>query len=174
MNQAAGPSALLAQAPDRPDRPEDEAPSREAPLREAMELLFFGYRQFTAGPDGILADYGFGRAHHRVIYFVGRHPGITVSDLLAILAITKQSLSRVLRDLRGGDFVRQQMDPDDLRRRRLFLTVRGSDLERRLVGHQAEFLGAAFAAAGPEAVAGFRRVLLAMLAPDNRPRPGGG
>src|SRR3546814_5831813 len=74
---------------------------REEELRQAMELLFFAYRDFTGEPDKILAAYGFGRAHHRVIYFVGRNPGITVSELLAILRITKQSLSRVLGQLVG-------------------------------------------------------------------------
>ncbi len=72
---------------------------REEELRQGMELLFFAYRDFTAEPDQILARYDFGRAHHRVIYFVGRHPAMTVTELLNILGITKQSLSRVLRQL---------------------------------------------------------------------------
>ncbi|MGE4281384.1 MAG: MarR family winged helix-turn-helix transcriptional regulator, partial [Magnetospirillum sp.] len=72
---------------------------REEELRQGIELLFFAYRDFTAEPDAILAEYGYGRAHHRVIYFVGRNPGMTVSDLLTILRITKQSLSRVLGQL---------------------------------------------------------------------------
>ena len=72
---------------------------REGELRKGMELLFYAYRDFTAEPDAMLAHYGFGRAHHRVIYFVGRYPGITVSSLLVILKITKQSLSRVLSQL---------------------------------------------------------------------------
>src|SRR3546814_15065715 len=76
---------------------------REEELRQAMELLFFAYRDFTGEPDKILAAYGFGRAHHRVIYFVGRNPGITVSELLAILRIPKQSLSRVLGKLLTSD-----------------------------------------------------------------------
>ncbi len=72
---------------------------REEDLRQGMELLFYAYRDFTSEPDAILANYRFGRAHHRVIHFVGRNPGITVSDLLGILKITKQSLSRVLSQL---------------------------------------------------------------------------
>jgi DNA-binding MarR family transcriptional regulator len=81
---------------------------REDELREAMELLFFAYRDFTSEPDAVLAEYAFGRAHHRVIYFVGRHPGMTVSDLLGILRITKQSLSRVLGQLVRDGFIVQR------------------------------------------------------------------
>ena len=84
---------------------------REEELRTGMELLFYAYREFTAEPDEILAEIGFGRAHHRVIYFVGRYPRITVSELLAILKITKQSLSRVLGELvRQGFIVRTRAD----------------------------------------------------------------
>ncbi|MCW8836123.1 MAG: MarR family transcriptional regulator, partial [Rhodospirillales bacterium] len=88
-------------------------------LRQAIELLFFAYRDFTGEPDEMLARYGFGRAHHRVIYFVGRHPGITVSDLLVILKITKQSLARVLRQLVKDGFIRQETGPRDRRQRLL-------------------------------------------------------
>ena len=95
---------------------------REEELRQAIELLYFAYRGFTAGPDRILADYGFGRAHHRVIYFVGRHPAITVKDLLAILGITKQSLSRVLGQLVRDGFITQRPGPRDRRQRLLELT----------------------------------------------------
>ena len=76
---------------------------RDADLREGIEMLYFAYRDFTARPDAILAEHGLGRAHHRVIYFVGRHPGMTVKDLLAILKITKQSLARVLRKVVAKD-----------------------------------------------------------------------
>ena len=79
-------------------------------LRRAMELLFFAYRDFTAEADALLADFGFGRAHHRVIYFVGRHPGMIVSELLEILKITKQSLSRVLGQLINDGFIHQRTD----------------------------------------------------------------
>ena len=81
---------------------------RDEELRQGMELVFYAYRDFTAEPDAILADYGFGRAHHRVIYFVGRNPNITVSALLEILQITKQSLSRVLSQLVREEFVIQR------------------------------------------------------------------
>ena len=105
---------------------------REEYLRQGIELLFFAYRDFTAEPDAILARHGFGRAHHRVIYFVGRHPGMAVTELLAILRITKQSLSRVLGALVDQGFVRQDADPTDRRRRLLHLTARGSALETEL------------------------------------------
>ena len=86
---------------------------RDEELRQGMELLFFAYRDFTAEPDKILAGYNFGRAHHRVIYFVGRHPSITVSELLNILGITKQSLSRVLGQLLQDGFVVQRPGVQD-------------------------------------------------------------
>ena len=89
----------------------------EEELRQAMELLFFAYRDFTGEADALLADFGFGRAHHRVIYFVGRHPGMAVSELLGILKITKQSLSRVLGQLIDDGFILQRTDAADLRRR---------------------------------------------------------
>src|ERR1700754_672898 len=90
---------------------------REDDLRQGIELLFFAYRDFTAKADETLVQYGFGRAHHRVIYFVGRNPGMTVSDLLDILKITKQSLSRVLGQLVRQGFIQQRPGPD--RRQRL-------------------------------------------------------
>ena len=92
---------------------------RDEELRQGMELVFYAYRDFTAEPDAILAEYGFGRAHHRVIYFVGRNPGITVSDLLDILQITKQSLSRVLSQLVREEFITQRPGTHDRRQRLL-------------------------------------------------------
>ena len=109
---------------------------REEELRQAMELLFFAYRDFTGEPDKILADYGFGRAHHRVIYFVGRNPGITVSELLAILRITKQSLSRVLSQLVADGFIIQRPGLRDRRQRLLELTDKGRELENKLSEQQ--------------------------------------
>src|SRR5436309_5153774 len=84
---------------------------REEEVRQGIELLFFAYRDFTSEPDAILARYGFGRAHHRVIHFVGRHPQVTVGELLTILRITKQSLSRVLGQLVRQNFILQQPGP---------------------------------------------------------------
>jgi DNA-binding MarR family transcriptional regulator len=135
-----------------------------------MELLFFAYRDFTGDADRLLARYGFGRAHHRTIYFVGRNPGITVGDLLAILKITKQSLARVLGELMRGGFVVQRADNRDRRRRRLYLSDEALAMERMLSEAQAERLGAAIAAAGPEAARGFRAVLREMIDAEDRKR----
>lgn len=146
----------------------------EAKLRRALELLFFAYRDFTGEADAVLVKYGFGRAHHRVIYFVGRHPGITVSALLAILKITKQSLSRVLSQLVRQGFVRQGADIRDKRRRRLSLTAKGQALERLLTERQTRRVAAAFAAAGEDAVRGFDAVLLGIVNAVDRRRFDGG
>jgi len=143
---------------------------RDAELRQAMELLFFAYRDFTQEADAILTDYGFGRAHHRVIYFVGANPGITVSELLQILKITKQSLSRVLGDLINDGFVHQRTDKADRRRRRLYLTAKGADLERLLTDRQSQRVAGAFRAAGAEAVEGFRTVLRGIINEEDRQR----
>lgn len=143
---------------------------REEELRQAMELLFFAYRDFTAVPDRILAAYGFGRAHHRVIYFVGRYPQITVSELLAILKITKQSLSRVLGQLVREGFVTQRPGRHDRRQRMLELTDEGRALERELSENQRRLIARAYREAGAEAVEGFRRVMLGMIDEADRPR----
>ncbi len=142
----------------------------ERGLRQAMELLFFAYRDFTGDADRLLARYGFGRAHHRAIYFVGRNPGITVGDLLAILKITKQSLARVLSELMRGGFIVQRADSHDRRRRRLYLSDEAVAMERMLSEAQAERLHAALQAAGPGAAQGFRDVLRAMIDPEDRKR----
>jgi len=142
-----------------------------AALRQAIELLFFAYRDFTGEADALLARYGFGRAHHRVIYFVGRQPGLGVGDLLAILKISKQALSPVLGALVREAFIIQEPDPQDRRRRRLFLTVEAEALERRLTERQSALLLRAWREAGPDAVDGFTRVLAAMVNPgDQGPR----
>lgn len=136
---------------------------REEDLRQGMELLYFAYRDFTAEPDAILGKYGFGRAHHRVIYFVGRNPQITVSELLSILRITKQSLSRVLGQLVRDGFVVQRKGESDRRQRLLELTQKGVELERRLSESQRKRIADAYREAGAEAVEGFRRVLSGMI-----------
>ncbi len=136
---------------------------REEELRQAIELLYFAYRGFTAEPDQILADYGFGRAHHRVIYFVGRHPGTTVSALLEILGITKQSLSRVLGQLVRDGFVVQRPGTHDRRQRLLELTETGRELERALTETQRVRLARAFRNSGANAVEGFRTVLYNLM-----------
>jgi DNA-binding MarR family transcriptional regulator len=143
---------------------------REEELRQAMELLFFAYRDFTGEPDQTLADYGFGRAHHRVIYFVGRHPGITVSELLAILRITKQSLSRVLGQLVRDGFITQRPGLHDRRQRLLELTDKGRELENKLSEQQRVRIARAYRSAGAEAVEGFRTVLTNIIDEADRGR----
>ena len=152
-NRAADPDA-------DPLAPRDEA------VREGIELLFFAYRDFTAEPDRILVQYGFGRAHHRVVHFVGRHPGMTVGELLGILRITKQSLNRVLGQLLRQGFIVQRRGPQDRRQRLLELTDSGRELERRMSELQRARVGAAYRKAGAPAVEGFRKVLLAIIAAE--------
>lgn len=143
---------------------------REEELRQGMELLFFAYRDFIAEPDKILAGYGYGRAHHRVIYFVGRHPSITVSELLAILQITKQSLSRVLGQLVRDGLIVQHRGLRDRRQRLLELTDAGHDLERRLSADQRARIARAYRDAGAEAVEGYRTVLRNLINERDRRR----
>ena len=133
-----------------------------------MELLFFAYRDFIAEPDKILERYGFGRAHHRVIYFVGRFPSITVSELLAILGITKQSLSRVLSQLLREGFVVQRQGTRDRRQRLLTLTEKGWALERELSEDQRARIARAYRAAGADSVEGFRTVMLSLINENDR------
>ncbi|MBV6633483.1 MAG: MarR family transcriptional regulator [Alphaproteobacteria bacterium] len=143
---------------------------REENLRRGIEMMFFAYRDFTGKPDEILSEIGLGRAHHRALYFIGRHPGINVSELLSILRITKQSLSRVLSQLIDQEFVEQQTGVQDRRLRLLHLTDKGKDLEQRLTDVQKQRFAAAFSDAGAEAVEGFRNVLLGMIADEDRAR----
>ena len=142
---------------------------------KASNCCYFAYRGFTEEPDAILAEYGFGRAHHRVIYFVGRRPHITVSELLATLRITKQSLSRVLGQLVNEGFIIQQAGPRDRRQRLLELTAKGVDLERLLTEKQRARIARAYREAGADAVEGFRKVMLGLIEENDRRRfPTGG
>ena len=143
---------------------------REEDLRQGIELLFYAYRDFTAEADAMLAQLGFGRAHHRVIYFVGRKPGMTVSELLDILKITKQSLSRVLGQLVREGYIVQRPGTADRRQRLLELAPKGAELERRLTEDQRALVARAYRAAGAEAVDGFRRVLLGLVNDADRGR----
>lgn len=139
---------------------------RDEELRQGIEMLFYAYRDFTAEPDAILAKFGFGRAHHRVIYFVGRYPDMSVSDLLGILQITKQSLSRVLGQLVREEFIIQTKGTQDRRQRLLKLTDKGRDLEFQLTATQRERIARAYRDAGAEAVEGFRKVMLGIMSRD--------
>ena len=137
-------------------------------LRQGIEAMFFAYRGFTADPDRILADLAYGRAHHRAVHFINRAPGTTVNNLLAILGVTKQSLNRVLRTLIEDGLVESRIGTSDKRERHLYLTGPGQALESRLSDAQRVRMRAAYRDAGPEAVAGFRQVLEAMMDPDMR------
>ncbi|EHS48967.1 transcriptional regulator, MarR family [Rhizobium sp. PDO1-076] len=105
---------------------------------ETIERLFFAYRDFVSDPDAILSKFGYGRAHHRVVYFVSRRPGMTVADLLAILQITKQSLARVLKELIDSGYIRQMAGPADRRQRRLYPTLAGRELALALSEPQSQ------------------------------------
>lgn len=133
---------------------------REEELRRGIELLYFAYRDFTSDPDAILAETNLGRAHHRVLYFVGRTPGTTVSGLLKLLRITKQSLSRVLGQLVDEGYILQKHGTKDRRQRLLYLTEKGENFEKELFSTQRQRVALAYKTAGPEAVAGFWEVLL--------------
>ncbi|MFD1510233.1 MarR family winged helix-turn-helix transcriptional regulator [Lacimonas salitolerans] len=139
-------------------------------LRQGIEAMFFAYRGFTADPDRILADLAYGRAHHRAVHFINRAPGTTVNNLLAILGVTKQSLNRVLRSLIEDGLVQSRVGSSDKRERHLYLTDAGRALEQRLSDAQRARMRTAYRAAGPQAVAGFRQVLEAMMDADMRRR----
>jgi DNA-binding MarR family transcriptional regulator len=175
MTDLTEPLARGEKAPDakprgngRPARKRAALP--EAKLLEFAELLFFAYRDFTRDPDAILKDFGFGRAHHRVLHFVNRHSGLRVADLLDILTITKQSLSRVLKQLIGKGYIVQQAGSADRRERLLFPTEKGRALAERLAAPQSVRLSEALKAAGPGAEATLRHFLESMVNAEERPK----
>ena len=141
---------------------------REEDLRQTIELLFFAYRDFTEGPDKILAEVGFGRAHHRVIHFVYRNEGISVTELLKILKITKQSLSRVLTQLVNDKYIDQIQGTKDRRQKRLYLTEKGLLLEKKLSEPQLRKLAEAFRSSGADAVENYRELLIKMINEKDR------
>ena len=141
---------------------------REEELRQGIEMVFYAYRDFTAEADALLAGHSLGRTHHRAIYFIGRNPGITMSDLLDILRITKQALSRALSQLIDQGFVEQAPGPKDRRQRLLHLTPKGAEIERQLIQIQRERIARAYREAGAEAVGGFRQVMLGIMNEDDR------
>ena len=154
---------------DRVDSP-DTAPVREAgePVFDLIELLFFAYRDFVGDADEALAKFGFGRAHHRVLHFVTRHPGMKVADLLEILNITKQSLGRVLKQLVDQGYVLQKEGESDRRQRLLYATPKGEALAMKLAGLQTERIARALGQIGPDAHEAARRFLVAMIDADGR------
>jgi DNA-binding MarR family transcriptional regulator len=164
------PRAKPPRGPRGNGRPSRKRHLPEAKLLEFAELLFFAYRDFTRDPDAILADFGFGRAHHRVLHFVNRHSGLRVADLLDILTITKQSLSRVLKQLIDQGYIVQQAGSADRRERLLFPTERGRALAERLAAPQIARLTEALKAAGPGSEAVLRRFLESMVNAEERPK----
>lgn len=138
------------------------SPADRQALR-GVELMFFAYRDFTSDPDELLRAHGFGRAHHRVLHFVGRDPGMTVTALLGVLQITKQSINRVLQQLVTEGFVRQEAGTTDRRQRCLSLTTEGERLWSGLRAPQLDRFRRAFSAAGTDAARGFEAVLVELL-----------
>jgi DNA-binding MarR family transcriptional regulator len=133
-----------------------------------VELLFFAYRDFVADPDHVLEGLGFGRAHHRVVHFVGRDPGMTVASLLDILQITKQSLARVLKELIDKGYVFQKEGEQDRRQRLLYLTATGETLRQKLIAPQiARFKRAAREVDGGSGQ-NFRELLFHLINPENQ------
>ena len=141
---------------------------REHEVRRGVELLYFGYTRLTRSIDEGLAEHGLGRAHHRALYFIARQPDLTISELLKILAITKQSLGRVLTDLAQHGLVETRAGEVDRRQKLLRLTAKGAEFEAQLFESLRNNLAAAYGAAGQESVTGFWRVLEGLIPPADR------
>jgi len=153
---------------DRTPSVETTPPRGNEPVWDLIELLFFAYRDFVGDADDALAEFGFGRAHHRVLHFVTRHPGMKVADLLEILNITKQSLARVLKQLVDEGYVLQKEGANDRRQRLLYATPTGEALAMKLAGLQTQRIARALEDIGPGAREEARRFLIAMI--DSRER----
>lgn len=160
-----------------PSSPPDRAPAAaggrdgdEAELYQFIELLFFAYRDFTGDPDAILDELGFGRAHHRVLHFVNRNPGLRVADLLDILKITKQSLGRVLKQLVDEGYVERRTGPADRRQRLLYPTRLGRELALRLARPQFRRIAAAIAESGAADATSAKRFLMNLVDAGDRQR----
>ena len=160
-------NGLVAPAEAREKKP---LPAPDARLVTVIELLFFAYRDFTRDADAVLAKFGLGRAHHRVLHFVDRNPGLRVADLLEILKITKQSLAPVLKQLIDEGWIAQQTGIEDRRERRLRATAKGIGLARRLGQLQAARVADALGTCGADNEDIVRRFLFAMISSDERGR----
>ena len=164
MQETRGEPVATARLQTAPAPPPDDA------LIAIVELFFFAYRDFTGEADEALAELGFGRAHHRVLHFVSRNPGIRVADLLDILKITKQSLARVLKQLVDEGYIDQMAGTSDRRERRLYVTFRGESLARELMALQAVRIAQALEQAGSAARPVAERFLYGMISPGERER----
>ena len=162
-------TAKNAAGPGPAERPAGSAaPVPGDPTWDIIELLFFAYRDFVGDPDEVLSKLGFGRAHHRVLHFVNRNPGMKVADLLDILNITKQSLGRVLKQLVDEGYVLQKEGARDRRQRLLYATPKGEALSLKLAQLQTQRIQRAFGEIGASAHEAARRFLTAMIDPDDR------
>jgi len=141
---------------------------RDEELKQGLDLLLFAFRDVSAEGDVRLKQEGFGRAHWRAIYVVGRNPGLTVADLLRALGITKQSLNRVLKDLVAERYIESRTAPSDRRKRLLRLTDKGQALDAAIWETQRGRIVRAFRDAGPDAVLGFRKVLSGLVNAERR------
>ena len=166
--------------PDEKDTPEDIVrepltASEDGINFTIIEALFFAYRDFTSDPDAILAQIGFGRAHHRVVHFVNRRPGLTVAELLDVLRITKQSLARVLKQLVDTGHIVQLPGPEDRRQRELYPTAAGRELAKRLAEPQSRRIAEAFGTMSAAERAAVETFLKRMVTerPDDPPAPQG-
>jgi DNA-binding MarR family transcriptional regulator len=155
-------------AADRKASAGESATREREPTWDIIELLFFAYRDFIDEPDDVLAKFGFGRAHHRVLHFVNRTPGMKVAELLDILKITKQSLGRVLKQLVDQGYVLQKEGANDRRQRLLYVTAKGEALAMKLAGLQTARISRALSELGPNAHDATCRLLIAMIDAENR------
>src|SRR6476660_7909429 len=156
-------------ASDRSFSGAERAGRDHEPIWDLIELLFFAYRDFIGDPDDVLAKFGFGRAHHRVLHFVNRHPGMKVADLLDVLKITKQSLGRVLKQLIDEGYVVQK-EGADRRQRLLYVSPAGEALALKLAGLQAVRIGRVLDELGPAGRETARRFLAGMIGDEDRER----
>lgn len=162
------PDAIPAFTPKAPQQNSDRDILAEQPAYDLIELLFFAYRDFVSDPDRILNEYDFGRAHHRVLHFVSRQPGLTIAELLDILRITKQSLNRVLKELIEKNFIESRTGTSDRRQRLLYATPKGHDLALKLAKLQTRRIMRALAETKPEAKEAISLYLLGLIDPDDR------
>jgi DNA-binding MarR family transcriptional regulator len=159
---------LIVPVADRTASSGERSPRGNEPIWDIIELLFFAYRDFTGDPDDVLAKLGFGRAHHRVMHFVNRNPGMKVAELLDVLKITKQSLGRVLKQLIDQGYVLQKEGANDRRQRLLYVTPKGEALAMKLAGLQTARIARALSELGPSAHEAASRFLTAMINADHR------
>lgn len=136
-------------------------------ILQAIELMYFGYREFTAGPDSLLEKRGLNRSHHRILYFVARQENLSVGELLDILGISKQALNTPLRQLTAMNLVKSRRSDDDARVKQLTLSANGRRLEKALTRSQRGLLNEVFASAGPTATAGWLRVMRKLVESDD-------